>query len=411
MFDLKSENLKTLALYIHIPFCATKCVYCDFNTYAGIEKLMESYLNALRIEIQLWGEKLHKPKISTMFFGGGTPSYLNIGQITELIESISQHFQIEGTIETTLEANPEDICTTKLDEYQKAGINRLSIGVQTLDDRLLKILGRRHDAKAALNAIEKTIDFGFANASIDLMYGLPTQSLEDWSETLEKVLNLGLPHLSIYCLGLEKGTPMAQSVELGELPNPDPDLAAEMYELTVEKLADLKYRHYEISNWTKPGFESLHNINYWENLPFLGLGPGAHSYMPGVRFSNIKSPREYIFRLENNPNRAATSRSLKDTIQVIDQIENISGTTEILDTLMMGLRLDTGISEATYFSRFDHSLDEKWHATITTAISDGLIKWEKDKESNLPNRYLQLTQRGKILSNEVLARFFAVVKN
>ena len=280
-----------------------------------------------------------------------------------------------------------------------------------MDARLLKILGRRHDAKAALNAIEKTIDFGFANASIDLMYGLPTQSLEDWSETLEKVLNLGLPHLSIYCLGLEKGTPMAQSVELGELPNPDPDLAAEMYELTVEKLADLKYRHYEISNWTKPGFESLHNINYWENLPFLGLGPGAHSYMPGVRFSNIKSPREYIFRLENNPNRATISRSLKDTIQVIDQIENISGTTEILDTLMMGLRLDTGISEATYFSRFDHSLDENWHATITTAISDGLIKWEKDKESNLPNRYLQLTQRGKILSNEVLARFFAVAKN
>ena len=202
MFDLKSENLKTLALYIHIPFCATKCVYCDFNTYAGIEKLIEPYLNALSIEIQLWGEKLHKPKISTIFFGGGTPSYLGIGQITELIKSISQHFQIEKTIETTLEANPEDICTTKLEEYQKAGINRLSIGVQTLDDRLLKLLGRRHDAKAALNAIEKTIDFGFANASIDLMYGLPTQSLEDWGETLEKVLNLGLPHLSIYCLSL-----------------------------------------------------------------------------------------------------------------------------------------------------------------------------------------------------------------
>jgi len=411
MFDLKLEQIKTLALYIHIPFCATKCVYCDFNTYSGIERLIDSYINALNIEIRLWGTKLHRPQLSTIFFGGGTPSYLNLGQITELIKSISQAFRIESTMETTLEANPEDVSTEKLDEYQRAGINRLSIGVQTLDDRLLKILGRRHDAKSALNAIEKTLNFGFANASMDLMYGLPTQSLQDWEETLDTTLSLELPHLSIYCLGLEKGTPMAQSVDLGELPYPDPDLAAEMYELTVQKLGGFKYRHYEISNWAKPGFESKHNINYWKNQSFLGLGPGAHSYMPGVRFSNIKSPREYILRMKNDPNEATTPRALKDAIQVIDQVENISETTEILDTLMMGLRLDTGVSEATYFSRFGHSLDEKWNTTIVTAISDGLIKWEKDTKSDLSNRHLQLTQKGKILSNEVLARFFAVAKN
>ena len=411
MFDLKLEQIKTLALYIHIPFCATKCVYCDFNTYEGIEKLIDSYINALNIEIQLWGTKLHRPQLSTLFFGGGTPSYLNLGQITELIQSISQAFQIESTMETTLEANPEDIRAEKLDEYQRAGINRLSIGVQSLDDRLLKMLGRRHDAKSALNAIEKTLDFGFENASMDLMYGLPTQSLQDWRETLDIALSLGLPHLSIYCLGLEKGTPMAQSVNLGELPEPDPDLAAEMYELTVKTLDGFKYRYYEISNWAKPGFESQHNINYWENQSFLGLGPGAHSYIPGFRFSNIKSPREYILRMENNPNDTTTPRTLKDPVQVIDQVENISETTEILDTLMMGLRLDTGVSEVAYFNRFGHSLDEKWNDTIVTAISDGLIKWENDNKSDLSNRYLQLTQKGKILSNEVLARFFAVAKN
>ncbi|MAT07686.1 MAG: coproporphyrinogen III oxidase [Chloroflexi bacterium] len=411
MFDLKLEQIKTLALYIHIPFCATKCVYCDFNTYEGLEKLIDSYINALNIEIQLWGTKLHRPQLSTLFFGGGTPSYLNLGQITELIQSISQAFQIESTMETTLEANPEDIRAEKLDEYQRAGINRLSIGVQSLDDRLLKMLGRRHDAKSALNAIEKTLNFGFENASMDLMYGLPTQSLQDWKETLDTALSLGLPHLSIYCLGLEKGTPMAQSVDLGELPEPDPDLAAEMYELTVKKLDEFKYRHYEISNWAKPGFESQHNINYWNNQSFLGLGPGAHSYIPGFRFSNIKSPREYILRMENNPNDTTTPRTLRNAIQVIDQVENISETTEILDTLMMGLRLDTGVSEAAYFNRFGHSLDEKWNDTIVTAISDGLIKWENDSKSDLSNRYLQLTQKGKILSNEVLARFFAVAKN
>ena len=411
MFDLKLEQIKTLALYIHIPFCATKCVYCDFNTYEGIEKLIDSYINALNIEIQLWGTKLHRPQLSTLFFGGGTPSYLNLGQITELIESISQAFQIESNMETTLEANPEDIRAEKLDEYQRSGINRLSIGVQSLDDRLLKMLGRRHDAKSAINAIEKTLDFGFENASMDLMYGLPTQSLQDWRETLDIALSLGLPHLSIYCLGLEKGTPMAQSVNLGELPEPDPDLAAEMYELTVKTLDGFKYRHYEISNWAKPGFESQHNINYWKNQSFLGLGPGAHSYIPGFRFSNIKSPREYILRMENNPNDTTTPRTLKDPVQVVDQVENISETTEILDTLMMGLRLDTGVSEVAYFNRFGHSLDEKWNDTIVTAISDGLIKWENDSKSDLSNRYLQLTQKGKILSNEVLARFFAVAKN
>ena len=204
---------------------------------------------------------------------------------------------------------------------------------------------------------------------------------------------------------------MAQSVNLGELPEPDPDLAAEMYELTVKTLDGFKYRHYEISNWAKPGFESQHNINYWKNQSFLGLGPGAHSYIPGFRFSNIKSPREYILRMENNPNDTTTPRTLKDPVQVIDQVENISETTEILDTLMMGLRLDTGVSEVAYFNRFGHSLDEKWNDTIVTAISDGLIKWENDNKSDLSNRYLQLTQKGKILSNEVLARFFAVAKN
>ena len=411
MFDLKTEQIKTLALYIHIPFCATKCVYCDFNTYAGIEHLIDSYIHALNLEIQLWGKKLNTPKLSTIFFGGGTPSYLRASQLTELIQSISETFHIESNIEITLEANPEDINNQKLSEYRRIGINRLSIGIQALDDRLLKILGRRHDAESSIDALNKTLDFGFANTSADLMYGLPNQSLEDWCKTLEMVSGLGLPHLSIYCLGLEKGTPMAQSVELGKLPDPDPDLAAEMYEFTVKQLGDLKYRHYEISNWAKPGFESQHNINYWENQFFLGLGPGAHSYMPGIRFSNIKSPREYIMRMENISNALEVSRNMQDGTQIIDELENISVNTEILDTLMMGLRLETGVSEVSYFKRFGHSLYQKWNVTIDNAISDGLIKWDKNNTRHKPNRHLQLTAKGKILSNEVLARFFADAKS
>lgn len=409
MFDVIGKHTNTLALYVHIPFCATKCGYCDFNTYSGIEKLIGSYTCALIKEVRLWGAKLSQPQLSSIFFGGGTPSYLDSVHTLKIIESISSAFQIPKDIEITLEANPEDIRIDKLHEYQNAGINRISIGVQSLENNLLKLLGRRHDANTAIQAVRKTIEVGFNNVSIDLMYGLPNQTLKDWRHTLDESSSLGLPHLSIYCLGLEEGTPMSQSVKSGELPKPDPDLAAEMYELTIEQLGNLQYRHYEISNWAQTGFESKHNINYWENQPFLGLGPGAHSYLPNMRFSNIKSPREYIYRLANTTLdlKSSSKKGVKDTVPTIDNLENLSTRTEILDTLMMGLRLDTGISEAKYFTRFGRSLDEQWESTIKSAVDDGLMRWNSDNATKQDNRQLQLTKKGKLFSNEVLSRFFA----
>ncbi|MBM3945581.1 MAG: radical SAM family heme chaperone HemW, partial [SAR202 cluster bacterium] len=288
-----------LALYVHIPFCETKCPYCDFNTYARIEPLIPDYIAALRREIAVWGGLLGRPKTHTVFFGGGTPSYVPQDDFVAVLRDIHGAFDIAPDAEITLEANPGDFDLTKLSAYLDAGANRLSVGVQTFEDRLLSLLGRRHDAAQAIAAYRLAREAGFRNVSIDLMYGLPHQSLDDWTATLGQVTALSPDHLSMYCLTLEHGTPMEQWVKSGRMPEPDADLAADMYVLAEERLARLGYRHYEISNWARPGFESRHNLAYWRNAPYLGVGPGAHSYLGGMRFANLKAPKEYIRRMDS----------------------------------------------------------------------------------------------------------------
>ncbi len=392
----------SLGLYVHIPFCETKCPYCDFNTYEGIDTLIPGYTAALCREIGLWGQVLGNPAVETVFFGGGTPSYLPTEHIESIIESIGAAFDVVPKAEVTLETNPDDLTPSKVSTYLKLGINRLSIGVQALQDDLLKMLGRRHSAAQAVEAYRMAQKAGFTNVSIDLMYGLPYQRVYDWERTLGDVGELSPPHVSMYCLTLEEGTPMAGQIESGGLPEPDPDLAAEMYLMAQEVMRNREYRHYEISNWARPGFESKHNLTYWRNLPYQGVGPGAHSYLGGLRFSTHRSPRRYISELRNErrplPSHGMIGPEVVKSVPSVDTVEKIDRHLEMAETMMMGLRLDTGISVEGFEDRFSVEPAGAYGGTIEDLESLGLLETIDGS--------LRLTPRGRLMGNEVFGRFF-----
>ena len=391
-----------IALYIHIPFCQTKCPYCDFNTFAGIETLIPSYIKALAAEIRHWGALLGRPRVSTVFFGGGTPSYVPGQAIDSILESTRSAFQVTPSAEITMEANPGDLSGEGVSSLPQWGINRLSIGVQSLDSSLLELLGRRHSSQEAVEAYRSARRAGFTNIGLDLMYGIPRQTPEQWRDTLNEVLSLSPEHLSLYCLTLEEGTPMEQQVRLGEMPQPDPDLAADMYLLAEELLERAGYRHYEISNWARPGMESHHNLTYWRNQPYLGVGPGAHSYLGEWRFSNINSPREYVRRLDNiSPPGTALediSREAIGQVPTVEGVETIEPRLEMAETMMLGLRLEEGVSLEGFANRFDRALPSVYGEQLQELTAVGLVE-QRDG-------VLCLTAQGRLLGNEVFLRFF-----
>ena len=266
-----------MGLYIHVPFCKTKCPYCDFNTYQGIESQMGAFVEAVASELQLWGMALGGPRVRTVFFGGGTPSYLPDGAIAEILEAAVRAFVVNADAEITLEANPGDLDRDACRSLLRQGVNRLSIGVQSLDNGLLQLLGRRHSADGAVEAFRTAREAGFENINLDLMYGLPNQHLSQWEDTITRLAELAPEHISLYALTLEEGTPMHLWAKQGRIPEPDPDMAADMYASARKVLSDAGFHHYEISNWSRPGLESRHNLVYWRNEPYLGVGPGAHS--------------------------------------------------------------------------------------------------------------------------------------
>ena len=393
-------SAEPISLYVHIPFCETKCPYCDFNTYAAIEPLMPTYVAALKSEIALWGSLLDGPEVHTVFFGGGTPSYLPSEDIRHTMKAITTAFNLAPGAEVTLEANPGDFTADKLAAYLDCGINRLSIGIQSFDDDLLKTLGRRHDATDAVLAYRQAADAGFENISIDLMYGLPYQNIQQWQSTLAQALELTPPHISMYCLTLEGGTPMERWVDQGSMPTPDADLAADMYLMAQDEMRPGGYRHYEISNWAQPGRRSQHNLTYWRNDPYLGVGPGAHSYLADCRFSAIKSPREYIRRMQSvSPDSCGEPmRAMISSVPVVDEIEQIDTPLEMAETMMMGLRLDEGIGIAGFKERFGEPPSHFYADTLDELERLELLHTQEDA--------LRLTHRGRMLGNEVFSRFF-----
>lgn len=386
---MKSE--KALALYLHIPFCRHRCAYCDFNTYTTVSELMSDYVVALRKEIHQVSRGTNRP-VATVYFGGGTPSLLPASDLGSVLREIQDSFRLEDDVEITIEANPETLSPDYLAKIRQAGVNRLSLGAQSADPAQLALLERTHDFDTVIRAVSYAKSAGFQNISLDLIYGLPGQSLASWQESLRAVLSLDTQHLSLYCLTIEPGTPMNRWLMNGRIEPPDPDLAADQYETAVELLAQHGFEHYEISNWALPGRACRHNVVYWRNGAYLGLGAGAHGHARGYRYSVVKQPRVYIRRMQDHqsgqyPWSAAVADKRKLTKQ--DQMS---------DTVITQLRLlEEGLRLDKFASHFGVDLYAAFPGICEQLIEWGLLRLEGDR--------LLLSRRGYFLSNQVFYRF------
>ena len=359
---------------------------------------MPSFVDALSSEIGLWGTRLSRPDVSTVFFGGGTPSYLPAESITLLLERLREAMNIVPGAEITLEANPDDVNTEKAHAWLEAGFNRISIGIQSFDDQILHALSRRHDSDQAILAVATARSAGFENISIDLMFGLPSQSLTIWEHSLKRAIELETDHLSLYGLQIEPGTPLERDIKRGTAPTPDDDLAADMYEMAMDYLCEAGYEHYEISNWCKPGHQSLHNLAYWLNQPYVGVGPGAHSSMMGRRFANMKSPRRYISAIGSAEYSYETgTMPIEEGVIAVDFVEITSSEMAMSETMMLGMRLSEGMAKSEFQHRFGIPMSDVYGREISKLVSTGLIEDNGDR--------IRLTRHGKLLGNNVFESF------
>jgi len=382
------ELLETVSLYLHIPFCHTRCYYCDFNTYAGILPLREPYVRALLTEIDMAGRMAQHAdgtprRTRTIFFGGGTPSLLTVGQVTRLLDSCRQAFAVDQEAEITLEANPGTLGPEQLVGLRAAGVNRLSLGAQSFDAQLLETLGRIHSPEEIVQALYNARAAGFTSINLDFMFGLPGQTMRHWRETLDRALSLRPEHLSLYSLIIEEGTPFYTWTHEGRITPGDEDLCADMYEYADERLQAEGYENYEISNWALPGRQSQHNLTYWRNLPYLGMGAGAHSFFGRRRFSTVLNPQEYI-RLLNRQQRPEA------------ESETIEPAQEMSETAFLGLRTAMGLHLPTFEQRFGVSFTHFAGQRLRLVEEAGLLE---QKEG-----WLRLSKRGRLLGNEVFLR-------
>lgn len=363
-------------MYVHIPFCVAKCAYCDFASFPNCGHLWGTYVDAVLGELESWRGALRNYELRTIFIGGGTPSILPGEEIARLMDAVRAAVPICSDAEITMEANPGTLSPEKLRVCRAAGINRLSLGAQAMDDGLLKTLGRIHSAAEIREAVSLARQAGFDNVSLDLMYALPGQTIDDWRRTLDEVIALDPEHISAYSLILEEGTPLARRVERGELTVPDDDTAVDMQRLAVSRLAEAGYARYEISNYAKPGRESRHNIVYWKRGEYLGLGCAAHSMMNETRFENSSDLREYL----------SGARCLNR--------EPLSTEARKEEVLMLATRMCKGMNLDEYEKAFGVRF-EKVHAQIIAQLqSHNLVE--------LTPTHLRLTQTGLEVQNSVV---------
>lgn len=396
--DTELEN-KQIGLYIHIPFCHTKCTYCDFNTYTGIENLIEDFTKSICDEIEFWS--FNNPyEINSIFIGGGTPSYLEIEHLEKIIKKVTKTFNIAKNTEVTLEINPEDVNNDKAQLWEKIGINRCSIGIQSLNDEELKLINRRHSASKAIESINILKNY-FKNISVDLIYGLPNQNIKTYLETLEKIIQMNPSHISAYSLQVEKGTFLNQQVSRKEVIIANDDISAEMYKSTQRILRKNKYKNYEISNWSKDEHFSKHNLKYWKLEPYIGVGPGAHSYMENKRFSVIKSPKKYISTINKISKQKISSITEKTKylkqVSFFEVYEEHNLKNEILEFLMLSLRLDEGINLKEFKHRFNLDFDNLYLEKLKNYFSNNILEKNED--------FYKLTNKGKLFANEVANNF------
>lgn len=372
------------ALYIHIPFCESKCSYCDFLSFPSSSNEGKlNYIEALEKEMVLLKNKNSTP-LKSVFFGGGTPTSLSAELFCRLMDSVKDNYHIDDQTEITTEANPETVDYNKLWMLKEAGINRISFGVQTFDEKLLKRIERIHSVKTIYDSFDAARKAGFKNISLDLMYGLPGQDLKQWEHTLQESLSLEPEHISLYQLKIEEATPLGVELLKGDIEVFDDEVALEMYKMARYSLAERGYQQYEISNFAKPGFESRHNKTYWLNKPYLGIGLGACSYLPPIRKTNIGGLGQYIENLKN----AKYSETEEDIHN-----ENI----EMSETVFMALRLTEGVNLKDFERRFNKKIEE--------VFKDALDKCERLGLVELTSENLRLTDKGLYIGNLVFEEF------
>ena len=392
--------LSPVSLYFHIPFCTHRCAYCDFNTYAGQEAMIPDYVEALIREIEFVGNQIthspnHQSPAHTIFFGGGTPSLLAPKQFESIFQSIRGNLAITDEAEITIEANPGTVSYEHLLKLRRIGINRISYGVQSANGEELRMLERAHSFFDVIEAVTFARKAGFDNLNLDLIYGLPEQTLKTWQTTVKRILDLHPEHISAYALTLEHGTPFGRWASKGLLPLPDPDLAAEMYEWLSEILEKNGYLQYEISNWSIPNHECRHNLQYWRGLPYLAFGAGAHGYANGYRYSNVLRPKTYIERITNSPMTNYEFPLTPTTVNHHKQTRK----DDMSEFMMTGLRLtQEGISKNEFQSRFGTSLQDQYRKEIEDLLKLGLI------EDGAGER-IRLTRSGRLLGNRVFLEF------
>ena len=370
-----------IGLYVHIPFCRHKCSYCSFVSYQSRETDIAVYLCALKAEL---AQRVDGRPMRSIYFGGGTPSLLSPEQLEDILAAIASLTAVDKAAEITIEANPGTLDAAYLTAVRGLGVNRLSLGAQSMNNRELDLLGRIHKAAEVQEAVHCARSAGFENLNLDLIYGLPGQGLADWQRTLDEAVAMMPEHLSLYALTLEVETPMWRAIKEKSLPDIDPDLSADQYEMAEDLLAAHGYRHYEISNWAEEGRECRHNMVYWQNQPYLGVGVAAHSWLDGHRMANTENLDEYL----------ATFAGKRPLLPDMDEVIGLD--LELAETVILGLRLEAGVDINSLKNRFGIDVLSYYSQPIREMVDSGLMKHTGE--------YIRLTRRGRLLSNEVFWR-------
>jgi len=364
-----------IGLYVHVPFCARKCAYCDFTSYAGREADIPRYVEAVVAEIARRGEEAGHPRADTVFFGGGTPSLLDQRQITRILEALFKAFSIEPEAEISCESNPGTLTASFTRAIRKAGVNRLSLGAQAAQSHLLRLIGRIHDWRGVAASMDIAREAGFDNINLDLMFGLPTQTVADFRETLEAALALSPTHISCYGLIVEEGTPIQRDIAAGKLSLPAEDTERAMYELARQTLAQHGFQQYEISNFARLGHECRHNLGCWTRVPYLGFGCAAHSFFNERRTSNPTTLEAYL-------------------AGEAPQTEQIPKSEARFETMMLGLRMTSGVRDADFQRMHGMGIREAFGEKLEKPLAAGLIEWRAGA--------LRLTRLGMDMQNSVL---------
>ncbi len=370
-------------IYLHIPFCDTKCIYCDFYSITNHSR-KDEFIAGIIHEIQNGADRLKEKKFDTVFFGGGTPSLLSLDDFQNLFEALYSNLNISQNSEITIEANPGTLDDTKLKEFRKLPINRISFGVQSFIDTELKFLSRIHNSEQAINSIKSAQDAGFINVNLDLIFAIPGQTPESWKYNLAKALNLNTQHISAYSLIFEEGTPLFSLFEQKKVSQADIELEREMYDYTMEFLPINGFTQYEVSNYAKPGFECRHNLKYWEHNEYIGFGPSAASFIDNYRHVNIRDIGKYIEKISSNKN-------------AIDFVEYIDKDTSVYEFIMLGLR-SKGIDFHKFQNTYNQDFKTKYNRTINILVNEGLALIS-------PNN-LHLTPKGYAVCDEILSTYF-----